>query len=142
MAGRGDVRRVCLAYSGGLDTSVILRWLIEEYGCEVVAFTCDVGQEEELDGLPDKAKATLKEISKSSKPTTKKPEKKKPEVTPKDSEPQEETAATLLAKAKRYVESGAYEVAQKALKEIISKYPDTPEAKEAQKLLEEVESEM
>ncbi len=51
-------KRVCLAYSGGLDTSVILRWLMEQYDCEVVAFTCDVGQEEELDGLPDKAKAT------------------------------------------------------------------------------------
>ena len=58
MARKGSVRRVCLAYSGGLDTSVILRWLIEEYGCEVVAFCADVGQEEELAGLPDKAKAT------------------------------------------------------------------------------------
>jgi argininosuccinate synthase len=47
-----------LAYSGGLDTSVILRWLIEEYGCEVMAFAADVGQEEELSGVPDKAKAT------------------------------------------------------------------------------------
>ncbi len=55
---KGSVRRVCLAYSGGLDTSVILRWLIEEYDCEVVAYCADVGQEEELDGLPDKAKAT------------------------------------------------------------------------------------
>ena len=54
----GSVRRVCLAYSGGLDTSVILRWLIEEYDCEVVAYCADVGQEEELDGLPDKAKAS------------------------------------------------------------------------------------
>jgi argininosuccinate synthase len=53
-----EVKRVCLAYSGGLDTSVILHWLIEQYGCEVVAYTADVGQEEELDGLPDKAKAT------------------------------------------------------------------------------------
>ena len=52
------IDRVCLAYSGGLDTSVILRWLIEEYDCEVVAYCADVGQEEELDGLPDKAKAT------------------------------------------------------------------------------------
>ncbi len=52
------MKRVCLAYSGGLDTSVILRWLIEEYDCEVVAYCADVGQEEELDGLPDKAKAT------------------------------------------------------------------------------------
>jgi len=55
---RGTVKRICLAYSGGLDTSVILRWLIEEYGCEVVAYCLDVGQEEELAGLPDKAKAT------------------------------------------------------------------------------------
>ena len=53
-----SIRRVCLAYSGGLDTSVILRWLIERYDCEVVAFCADVGQEEELDGLPDKAKAS------------------------------------------------------------------------------------
>lgn len=52
------VKRVCLAYSGGLDTSVILRWLIEEYDCEVVAYCADVGQEEELDGLPEKARAT------------------------------------------------------------------------------------
>jgi argininosuccinate synthase len=51
-------KRVCLAYSGGLDTSVILRWLIEEYGCEVVAYCADVGQEEELSGLAEKAKAT------------------------------------------------------------------------------------
>ena len=54
----GSVKRVCLAYSGGLDTSVILRWLIETYGCEVVAFCLDVGQEEELAGLPEKARAT------------------------------------------------------------------------------------
>ncbi len=58
MTKRGSVKRVCLAYSGGLDTSVILRWLIEEYDCEVVAYCADVGQEEELDGLPEKAAAT------------------------------------------------------------------------------------
>jgi len=58
MSSRSPVKRVCLAYSGGLDTSVILRWLIEEYRCEVVAFCLDVGQEEELSGLPEKAKAT------------------------------------------------------------------------------------
>ena len=58
MAQKGSVNRVCLAYSGGLDTSVILRWLIEEYGCEVVAYCADVGQEEELSGLPEKAAAT------------------------------------------------------------------------------------
>jgi len=58
MARKGSIKRVCLAYSGGLDTSVILRWLIEEYGCEVVAYCADVGQEEELSGLPEKAEAT------------------------------------------------------------------------------------
>ncbi len=58
MTTRGSVKKVCLAYSGGLDTSVILRWLIEEYGCEVVAWCADVGQEEELSGLPEKARAT------------------------------------------------------------------------------------
>lgn len=58
MPAKDSVKRVCLAYSGGLDTSVILRWLIEEYGCEVVAYCADVGQEEELDGLPEKAKAS------------------------------------------------------------------------------------
>jgi argininosuccinate synthase len=58
MAPSGGVRRVCLAYSGGLDTSVILHWLTDRYGCEVVAYTADVGQEEELDGLPEKARAT------------------------------------------------------------------------------------
>ncbi len=58
MASGGAVKRVCLAYSGGLDTSVILRWLIEQYDCEVVAYCADVGQEEELDGLPEKAKSS------------------------------------------------------------------------------------
>src|SRR5262245_20801508 len=52
------VRRICLAYSGGLDTSVILRWLREHYEADVVAFCADLGQEEELDGLPEKARAT------------------------------------------------------------------------------------
>jgi argininosuccinate synthase len=58
MAHKGAPKRVCLAYSGGLDTSVILRWLKEEYGCEVVAYCADVGQEEELSGLPEKAAAS------------------------------------------------------------------------------------
>ncbi|HBX70925.1 MAG TPA: argininosuccinate synthase, partial [Chloroflexi bacterium] len=49
------VKKVVLAYSGGLDTSVIVPWLKENYGCEVVCFTADVGQAEELDGLEDKA---------------------------------------------------------------------------------------
>ncbi|MCD6320101.1 MAG: argininosuccinate synthase [Candidatus Desulfofervidaceae bacterium] len=52
------VSKVVLAYSGGLDTSVILRWLKEKYECEVVAFVADIGQEEELSGLEEKAKAT------------------------------------------------------------------------------------
>lgn len=52
------VKKVVLAYSGGLDTSVILLWLKETYGCEVVAWCADVGQAEELDGLEKKALAT------------------------------------------------------------------------------------
>ena len=52
-----DVKRVVLAYSGGLDTSVILKWLKESYGCEVVTFTADLGQGEELE--PARAKAKL-----------------------------------------------------------------------------------
>jgi argininosuccinate synthase len=52
---KGDVKKVVLAYSGGLDTSVILRWLQENYGCEVVTFTADLGQGEEL--APARAKA-------------------------------------------------------------------------------------
>jgi len=47
--------KVVLAYSGGLDTSVILKWLQEEYNAEVITFCADVGQEEELDGLDEKA---------------------------------------------------------------------------------------
>jgi len=50
--------KVVLAYSGGLDTSVILRWLKETYGCEVICFAADVGQAEELGGLDEKARAT------------------------------------------------------------------------------------
>jgi argininosuccinate synthase len=53
-----DVRKVVLAYSGGLDTSVILRWLLETYGCEVVAFCADLGQGEELLTVRDKARKT------------------------------------------------------------------------------------
>ena len=58
MSPRRSVKRVCLAYSGGLDTSVILHWLIDQYDCEVVAYAADIGQEEELSGLPEKAEAT------------------------------------------------------------------------------------
>jgi argininosuccinate synthase len=50
-----DVKRVVLAYSGGLDTSIILKWLQTTYGCEVVTFTADLGQGEELGPARDKA---------------------------------------------------------------------------------------
>ncbi|RLA92850.1 MAG: argininosuccinate synthase [Deltaproteobacteria bacterium] len=53
-----SVKKIVLAYSGGLDTSVILHWLIETYKCEVIAFAADLGQEEELSGLEEKALAT------------------------------------------------------------------------------------
>ncbi|HPN34365.1 MAG TPA: argininosuccinate synthase [bacterium] len=52
------VQKVVLAYSGGLDTSIIIPWLRENYGCEVIAFAADLGQGEELDGLEEKAIAT------------------------------------------------------------------------------------
>jgi len=58
MADKKMVKKVVLAYSGGLDTSIILKWLIEEYGCEVIAFAADVGQGEELDHIPAKAQKT------------------------------------------------------------------------------------
>lgn len=53
-----NINKVVLAYSGGLDTSVILKWLIETYQCEVITFSADLGQEEELDGLDEKARKT------------------------------------------------------------------------------------
>jgi argininosuccinate synthase len=52
------IKKVVLAYSGGLDTSVMLHWLRERYGCEVVCYCANVGQGEELDGLEEKARAT------------------------------------------------------------------------------------
>src|SRR5438270_7189477 len=52
-----DVKKVVLAYSGGLDTSIILKWLQTTYGCEVVTFTADLGQGEELE--PARAKALM-----------------------------------------------------------------------------------
>jgi argininosuccinate synthase len=58
-----DIKKVVLAYSGGLDTSVILKWLQDEYKCEVVTFTADLGQGEELEPARAKAKAAgVKEI--------------------------------------------------------------------------------
>ncbi len=55
---KGEIKKVVLAYSGGLDTSVILRWIIEEYGAEVVAYTADVGQGEEVEEARVKALET------------------------------------------------------------------------------------
>lgn len=57
MAAKGEVKKVVLAYSGGLDTSIILKWLQTTYGCEVVTFTADLGQGEELE--PARKKALL-----------------------------------------------------------------------------------
>ncbi|MCS6908451.1 MAG: argininosuccinate synthase, partial [Anaerolineales bacterium] len=53
-----EVKKVVLAYSGGLDTSVIVPWLRENYGCEVICFTANIGQGEELEGLEAKALAS------------------------------------------------------------------------------------
>ena len=58
-----EISKVVLAYSGGLDTSIILRWLEETYGCEVVTFTADIGQGEELEPARQKAETMgVKEI--------------------------------------------------------------------------------
>jgi len=54
---KNSIKKVVLAYSGGLDTSIILKWLKEEYNCEVVTFTADIGQGEELE--PARAKAEM-----------------------------------------------------------------------------------
>ena len=62
-SGKKEVKKVVLAYSGGLDTSVILKWLQDEYQCEVVTFTADLGHGEELEPARAKAKAAgVKEI--------------------------------------------------------------------------------
>ena len=49
------IKKVVLAYSGGLDTSIILKWLPDQYACEVVTFTADLGQKEEIDPARQKA---------------------------------------------------------------------------------------
>src|SRR5207247_5373314 len=60
---RGSVNKVVLAYSGGLDTSIILKWLQTAYDCEVVTFTADLGQGEELEPARRKAEMLgIKEI--------------------------------------------------------------------------------
>src|SRR5437870_890440 len=58
-----EIKKVVLAYSGGLDTSVILKWLQDVYGCEVITFTADIGQGEEVEPARSKAaKAGVKQI--------------------------------------------------------------------------------
>ena len=57
MSEKKSIKKVVLAYSGGLDTSIILKWLQVTYGCEVVTFTADLGQGEELE--PARRKAEL-----------------------------------------------------------------------------------
>jgi argininosuccinate synthase len=57
-ATKQEIKKIVLAYSGGLDTSIILKWLKNEYGCKVVAFSADLGQGEELDPVREKALAT------------------------------------------------------------------------------------
>ena len=58
-----DIKKVVLAYSGGLDTSVIAKWLQQTYNCEVVTFTADIGQGEEVEPARAKAEAMgIKEI--------------------------------------------------------------------------------
>jgi argininosuccinate synthase len=54
---RSSYKKVVLAYSGGLDTSVILKWLEEVYGCEVIAFCADLGQGEDLKAIKKKAQS-------------------------------------------------------------------------------------
>ena len=55
---REKVKKIVLAYSGGLDTSVILSWLMDTYQCPVVAYAADLGQGEELEGLKEKGLKT------------------------------------------------------------------------------------
>src|SRR5271170_6769225 len=58
MAAKQQIKKIVLAYSGGLDTSVILLWLKDYFDCEVIAYCADVGQAEEISGLEDRALAT------------------------------------------------------------------------------------
>ncbi|PIE65647.1 MAG: argininosuccinate synthase, partial [Desulfobacterales bacterium] len=53
-----SVHKIVLAYSGGLDTSVILKWLAEEYECPVIAYSADIGQKEDWDAVRKKGMAT------------------------------------------------------------------------------------
>ncbi|MBI9046874.1 MAG: argininosuccinate synthase [Anaerolineaceae bacterium] len=58
MVSKKKLNKVVLAYSGGLDTSIIVPWLIENYGCEVICYCANLGQAEELENLEEKALKT------------------------------------------------------------------------------------
>ncbi len=63
LKGKSKIKKIVLAYSGGLDTSVILKWLQDNYQCDVVTFTADIGQGEEVQPARNKAKSLgVKEI--------------------------------------------------------------------------------
>jgi len=62
--------KIVVAYSGGLDTSVLLKWLKEKYNAEIIAYCADVGQAEELDGLEAKARAPPSASSATSRKTS------------------------------------------------------------------------
>ena len=63
LKGKSKIKKIVLAYSGGLDTSVILKWLQDNYQCEVVTFTADIGQGEEVEPARNKAQSLgVKEI--------------------------------------------------------------------------------
>ena len=63
LKGKPKIKKIVLAYSGGLDTSVILKWLQDNYQCEVVTFTADIGQGEEVEPARNKAQSLgVKEI--------------------------------------------------------------------------------
>ena len=55
---KGHIKKVVLAYSGGLDTSIIIPWLKENYGCEIIAMAGNIGQDDELNGIEEKALRT------------------------------------------------------------------------------------
>ncbi len=87
-----------------------------------------------------RAKEVLKELSKSSRPP--KEVDKKPEPARTEPQPEKETAASLLAKAKRCIEGEAYEAARRYLEKILDEFPSSPEVAQAKKLLEDIEDEL
>ncbi len=56
--GKMKIKKAVLAYSGGLDTSIVIKWLIETYGCEVIAYCADLGQDEDMKAVKKKALKT------------------------------------------------------------------------------------